>query len=489
MSLSGVEFFWFLPAVLLVHWLLPRRAGLQNAALLLASAVFYASWNVRLLPLLGAAIALSYGAGRLLQPADGEVPAASRRRRWILAAALAAQLGLLGVFKYAGFFTASLADLLAALGLPDALPVLRLALPLGISYTTLIQVGYLLDVYHGRAPACRDPAAYGLFVGFFPQLLAGPIVRTAAMLPQYLAPRLPDPALLARGAAAFLTGAALKGYAADWLARWIVDPVFADPGRFGAGALWLGLLGYALQIFCDFAGYSLLAIGTGNLLGLSLPPNFRFPFLSTSLGEFWRRWHMSLNLWLFDHLFVPLTTSRTWFRGRVAAGFLVVFLVSGLWHGATWTFVLWGLVHGVALAVHARYDAFYKGLCRRDRRWVARRRSGPYLAVAWLATQSVFVLSLVPFRCDSLEGAATYARGLLGLGGDAAHGQAGAFHLWAIVVLLAAWHLVEEGPLAGLKARFLALPAPVRGLGYGLAVLWLLLFTPVGASTPIYGRF
>jgi len=491
MTPSTVEFAYFLPAVLLLHWIVPRRAELQNAVLLLASLVFYASWDLGLLPILGTAVAASFGTGLALDALrfPGSPESSSGRRKAVLAVGIAAQLGLLGVFKYAGFFAESLNALLGALGVPDAMPVLRLALPLGISYTTLIQVGYLLEVYWERAPACRDPLAYSVFVAFFPQLIAGPIVRTRAMLPQYLVPRRLTPDLVAGGAGAFLLGFAMKAYAADWLASWIVDPIFAAPSTFTAGALWLGLLGYAAQLFCDFAGYSLMAIGTGRLFGLELPENFRYPFLSKSLAEFWRRWHMSLNTWLFDYLFAPLTTGRSWFRGRAGAGFLVVFLVSGLWHGATWTFVAWGLAHGIALALHNLYDEGYKRRCRTDRRYVALRKSTPYVLASWAITQVFFVLTLVPFRAPDIGAATDFAVGLLGLGGTVPHSETGALHLWIIALLLLALHLLEVGPGPSIKARFLALPGPVRGLVYGLAVVALFLFTPLGASTPIYGRF
>ena len=495
MSLVGLEFAFFFPVVFLVHWLGPRRAAWQNAVLLLASVAFYATWNLKLLGVLAAATAVSFGAGVLLSVlgAGEQDPARAavgqRKRKAVLVASIVAELGLLGVFKYAGFFAESFNALLGALGMPDALPVLRLVLPLGISYTTLIQVGYLLEVYWGRAPACRDPLAYSVFVGFFPQLIAGPIVRARTMLTQYLVPRHLAPAGMAAGAGTFLLGFVMKAFVADWLSPRVVDPVFADPASFGAGALWIALFGYATQLFCDFAGYSLMAIGTGRMFGLELPENFRYPFLSKSLAEFWRRWHISLNTWLFDYLFAPLTTGRSWFRGRAGAGFLVVFLVSGLWHGATWTFVLWGLAHGVALAGHHAYDEWYKRRCRADRRYVAWRKATPYLLASWFVTQAFFVLTLIPFRASTIGGAADFGLGLLGLGGSSPHPEATAFHLWAIAAFLAGYHLLEVGGGPSWKARFLGLPGPVRGLVYGIALVYLLMFTPIGASTPIYGRF
>jgi alginate O-acetyltransferase complex protein AlgI len=482
-SLAGLEFAMFFPLVLLVHWLGPRRAAWQNAVLLLASVVFYATWDKGLLAVLAGAVALSFGSGLAIGAVHG------RARTWVTGLAVAAQLGILGVFKYAGFFAQSLNALAATAGLPDLMPVLRIALPLGISYTTLIQVGYLLEVHWERAPACRDPLAYGTFVAFFPQLIAGPIGRARVLLTQYRVPRSLTAAGVATGAGEFLLGFTLKAFVADWLAPRVVDPVFADPSSFGAVAAWAALLGYATQLFCDFGGYSLMALGTGRFFGLELPVNFRHPYLSVSLAEFWRRWHISLNTWLFDYLFAPLTTGRSWFRGRTGPGFLVVFLVSGLWHGPTWTYVLWGGMHGLALWGHHLYDERYKGLCRKDRAWVARRKARPYLLASWALTQFFFLLTLVPFRAPTIEGAWAFAQALVGAGGAAGVPERFGVQFAACVAFFAGYHLLEVGPGPRLKGRFESLPAPVRGVAYGLLLAFLFVYVPVGASTFIYAQF
>ncbi len=499
MSFTGVEFAVFFPTVFLLYWVGPRRGASgrnwQNAILLLASVAFYATWSPRLLVVLTAAVATSFAAGVWLdaRPTEGmdEAQAAimRKKRKAIAVIAVIMQLGFLGLFKYAGFFSQSLNALLDAAGISDAMPVLRLALPLGISYTTLIQVGYLLEVYWERSPACRDPLAYSAFVAFFPQLIAGPIVRTRAMLPQYYERRALRTDDVAEGAASFLLGFAMKALVADWLSPNLVAPAFSNPGAYSAGALWIALAAYATQLFCDFAGYSLMAIGTGRLFGLTLPENFRYPFLSKSLPEFWRRWHISLNTWLFDYIFAPLTTGRSRFRGRVGAGFVVVFLASGLWHGPTWTFVLWGLSHGIAMAVHHAYDEWYKRRCRKDRRWVEARRSKPYGAAAWVLTQAFFLLTLVPFRSPGLRAAADFAAGLLGLGGGS--GRVGHFGFMALfcAAFMVVFHSLQVGRGPALMERFRALPTPIRGVSYGLAMVFLLVFVPLGASTFIYAQF
>ena len=306
MSLTEDEFFYFLPFAFLAHWLLPRRAGFQNGLLLIASYLFYASWNPRVLLLLLAATAVDYAVTAYLDrhpSIDDVAPGAARRarqRRLALVASLTFNLGALGYFKYAGFFAESFNQLMTDFGLPTALPVLNLVLPLGISFYTLQKLGYVIDVYYGRIAACRSPLTFATFVAFFPQITAGPISRGAQLLPQLAAARQLDPALIAAGAGTFFLGFILKALAADSL-QILVDPVFLRPGAYGAGAHWIALVAYAAQVFSDFAGYSLLAIGCARLFGLELPVNFNYPFLATSLTDFWRRWHITLNTWLFDY--------------------------------------------------------------------------------------------------------------------------------------------------------------------------------------------
>ena len=288
--------------------------------------------------------------------------------------------------------------------------VLHLILPLGISFYTLQRVGYILDVYWGRQAPCKSLMEFAVFCAFFPQLTAGPISRARELLPQLSAARRPDPQKLTDGALSFLTGFALAAWAANAIGARLVDPVFANPAAYTVASHWVGVAGYALQVFGDFAGYSLMAIGVARFFGIELPVNFNFPFLSRSLPELWRRWHITLNRWLFDFIFTPMTTSRGWFRGRIGVALMFTFLASGLWHGANWTFVAWGFLHGIGMVVNYQWDEFYKSLCRRDRSYVKKRQGHAYQFVAWLLTMAFFVVTLVPFRAP--DGAPrSYSRG------------------------------------------------------------------------------
>ncbi len=494
MSLSEVEFAFFFPLFLLVHWLLPRRASLQNAALLLASLVFYASWNVRLLPLLLASTAIDWavlrGFARTPLPTD-DAPEAERaralgRRRRLLALGVAQNLAALIWFKYVGFFADSFNTLFGAIGLGASLPVLRIVLPLGISFYTMSRIGVLLDTYYGRLEPVKSPLVWFTFTSFFPQLIAGPIGRGAELFPQYESPRRADPAAFSRAVGELAIGFVLKVYVSAQAAEW-ANPVFASPGAFTRFGHVLGLVGYALQVFGDFAGYSLIAIGVGRLLGISLPENFNFPFLATTPMDIWRRWHMSLNRWLFDYVYAQMVTGDGWMRGRLGLGLVLVMLVSGVWHGASWTFVLWGFLHGLWLLVHYQYDLYYKSLCRKDKAWVARRKTRAYKLAGWALSVGFFVVTLIPFRAASLADCAAFLGGLVAGGGEPL--AASTMHPWLALVLVVAWHVAQLPVFAGLRERVRNLPAPVRGFALGLSVILLFVFAPVGAGTFIYAQF
>ncbi len=506
MSFGDVEFALFLPVALALFWLLPRlwplprRAPVQNACLLVLSYTFYASWSLTLLPLLVASTLVDYALGRFIgarrpeprAPDSPEKRSAQRAVRWALAGSLLWNLGLLGWFKYVGFFATALNQLLGTVGLDMALPVLQFALPVGISYYTLIKLSYVFDVYLGRQQPCRDLLTFATFVAFFPQIVAGPIVRSGEMLPQYAAPRALTPKALRAAALIFLIGYVRKAYVSDILAQTLVNPVFAQPDQFGALAHWMGLVGFGLQVYCDFAGYSEMAIGCAGLFGMALPVNFDRPFLSRSLFEFWRRWHITLNQWLFDYIYHQLAATRGWFRGRLDVGLMLVFLVSGLWHGAAWGFVIWGVLHGVGLVVNRRWDVYYRGRCKKDRAWVARRKSRSYALASWALTQTFFMVTLLPFRAPGWALLSAYAAGMVRNVGHALFEVPGLNTLFGLAMcgaFLAADHALAFAPFARVGRRFLALPTPVRGLAYGAVVVFLIVFVPAAGGTFIYAKF
>ena len=485
MSFGGLEFLLvFLPAAWAIYWLAPKRAAIQNAILLAISWAFYASWNPKLLGILLLTTAVNYLAVRTI---DGLHNKDARKKRMIFWAAVAYNgLQLLG-FKYAGFFADSLDTLLGT-----DLPSLRFVLPLGISFWTLQLIAYLTDVYFARVEVERRPVRFALFVAFFPQIVSGPIPRGRELLPQFAAERRFTWDDLRVGGGTFFLGYVLKFFVGDALAEHLVNPIFADPGAYSMIGHWLGLVGYCGQVFGDFAGYSIMAIGCGRFFGIEVPVNFNYPFFSRDMMEFWRRWHITLNTWLFDYMYAGLVTSKGWFRRRLDLGFLLVFAFSGLWHGATWAFVLWGVIHGVGLIVHRRWDEQYRNLCRKDRKWVKRRKTAGYAVFAWTATQLFFLLSLVPFRSPDIGASAEYFRAMVwssGLHHPLGGNPIGAIAATAALGFIVAYHLLEVKRLQPWRARFFALPAPVRGLCYGLAIVFLAMFMPVGSGTFIYAQF
>lgn len=326
MQFHSYGFLFFFPLVLLCVWAFPRR--MKNGLLLVASYLFYASWGLKYcLVLLGAA-ALAYLAGLLLE-----------RRRWVLPGALVLLFGLLGVFKYTPFVLSNL----ARLGLPVN-GSFRIAAPLGISFFTFQAAGYLWDVRRGKYPAERNFLRFALFVSFFPQLLTGPIGRGDRLLPQYAQCRKPEYEDLRAGFLIMTWGYFQKLVIADRAAM-LVDSVYGAYASLPGICLVFATVVYALQIYCDFAGYSAMAIGAGQMLGIRLPVNFRTPYFAQSVQEFWRRWHISLSTWFRDYVYFPLGGSRCP-RWKNYRNILIVFLLSGLWHGASWSFALWGLLHG-----------------------------------------------------------------------------------------------------------------------------------------------
>lgn len=391
MLFPSFAFLVFLPLVFVAYWyVFGRNLRLQNAFVLVASYVFYGWWDWRFLGLLFASSIGDFLLGRAIEGASGE----RARKRWLVLS-LVLNLGLLGVFKYFNFFMDGMHDLLLTIGMRPDLPTLRLLLPVGISFYTFQSLSYTIDIYRGQLKATRDPIAFLAFVSFFPQLVAGPIERATNLLPQFLVPRSFNKEHARDGLRQMLWGFFKKLVIADTCAP-IVNGIFAGDVSTTPGiTLFFGAFFFAFQIYGDFSGYSDIAIGCARLFGIGLSQNFAFPYFSRSISEFWRRWHISLSTWFRDYVYMPLGGWRTKF-GRLR-NILITFTVSGFWHGANWTFIGWGVVHGAYYVPEILRD----GKARRD---VPVLRDLP----AIISTFLLVVLAWVFFRSSSIHTAGAY---------------------------------------------------------------------------------
>ena len=346
MSFASLEFFIFLALVFQAYYLAPKKRW-QNGLLVVSSYFFYGWWDHRFCFLMLASSLVDYFGGMGIAAARGP-----RVKYWILSGTLTVNLLLLGFFKYFNFFVDSLVVALVAVGIDWNTSTLSIILPVGISFYTFQTMSYTLDVYRGTAPVQRNLVDYLAFVSFFPQLVAGPIERASKLMPQFQQARTFSMRDAVEGCRLILWGLFKKAVLADNLAVLVNGP-YAVPDQASAAALFLGTIGFAFQIYCDFSGYSDIAKGAGLLLGIRLSRNFEYPYFSRSIGEFWRRWHCSLSAWFRDYVYIPLGGSREG-TGRTTRNLLVTFLLSGLWHGAAWKFVLWGGFHGACLCVSNR---------------------------------------------------------------------------------------------------------------------------------------
>jgi D-alanyl-lipoteichoic acid acyltransferase DltB (MBOAT superfamily) len=392
MLFPSVIFAVFFAIVLPTSWLLMPRPALWQPFVIAASFVFYAWWDWRFVFLLAGSIVANHSAAVGIQRSGGV-----RARKAILALAVSFDLGLLAYFKYAGFLVASAENFLSRLGIEGSSSLVAAALPVGISFYTFMAISYVVDTYRRQlepAPFLR----FAAYLSFFPHLVAGPIVRGSELLPQLERPRDPRRVDTARACFLILSGLFLKVVIANHLATHIVDDVFADPGRHSSLEVLVAVYAYATQIFADFCGYTNIAIGVALLLGFDFPQNFDAPYTAVSLQDFWRRWHMTLSRWLRDYVYIPLGGNR---GGRVSTyrNLLLTMLLGGLWHGAAWTFVAWGGIHGAGLAC----ERFLGDRRRADGR--ARRDSALARWAGRLLTFNIVCFAWIFFRADSFASA------------------------------------------------------------------------------------
>jgi alginate O-acetyltransferase complex protein AlgI len=469
----------FLAGVVALFWLTPWPRG-RVWLLLAASFVFYASWNRWLAALVLATSALDFAAARGMD--------ATRRtglRRALLLGSLGMNLGLLCYLKYANFFLDSLAQALRAAGLGYTLPTLSVILPIGISFYTFEAINYTVDVYRRKIPAERRLDHFLLFILFFPHLVAGPIVRAADFLPRITQPKRWHWSRVGLGVALLALGAFKKLAVADRMAQY-AEPVFAGVEPFSSGACWVAAVCFALQVYCDFSGYSDMALGSAHLIGYKLVVNFRLPFLAANVAEFWRRWHVSLSTWLKDYVFIPLGGSRGGFW-RTNRNLVVTMTLGGLWHGANWPYVVWGFLQGVLLVGHR----VFASLVRPFPKVRAVLESSPGTVVRVVITFGVFCATLSVFRSPDLASGWVMVKKMFGL----CDGQPVPLELvgfWFTLVLVAlghaaGWYLARS-PFAW-KRTWLATPAPVLG-ALGAAVLCAAaVLAPGGTKAFVYFQF
>lgn len=486
MLFNSLGFLLFFPTVCIVYWLLPGRGVARSFFLLVASYWFYMSWQ----PVYGLLIALvtiaAWGVALCMgDAADSDAVGVKRqrgRRLW-LAGGLIAVLSVLFVYKYLDFFGHEIARVMHMAGVAVDVPDFGLLLPVGISFYTFQATGYLVDVYRGDMRPERSLLHFALFVSFFPQLVAGPIEQARNLLPQLHARHTFSGDAVRSGLNLMLWGYFMKLCVADNLSPY-VDAVFGHTEYHGGWSFMLATVFYTFQILCDFGGYSLIAIGAARCMGFRLTSNFRQPYLAVSIKDFWRRWHVSLSGWFTHYLYIPLGGNRCGAM-RHALNVMTVFLVSGLWHGAAWTFVLWGGAHGLMMVIHSRWQRLGRHPGAGMPRWLT-------LPLSTAFTFSFVALAWVLFRAQSLGDAAEIYSGIFscftGHGGTLYKGD-GMKMLMLCVAMICILAIRElRLRMAGSDEEY---PEhPVReGLRGGLLLVCILMFGNFNSNSFIYFQF
>lgn len=399
MLFNSYEFLAFLPIVFLLYWFVFRGQQWQNLLIVVASYLFYGWWNWRFLFLIALTSLFSYGSGLLLEHYEGQ----RRKQKWVSAANIVLNLGILGIFKYYNFFVENLDALFGVFGWHLDWVTMNIVLPVGISFYTFQALSYTIDVYQKKLPATHDPVAFFAYISFFPQLVAGPIERATNLLPQFQQQRHFDYAQTVDGMRQMLWGFVKKLVIADNCATVVNDHWGLYAELPGLTLFLLGVL-FTFQIYCDFSGYSDIAIGCARLFGFNLMRNFNYPYFSRSIPEFWRRWHISLTTWFRDYVYFPLGGSRC-DKWKVIRNVYIVWAISGLWHGANWTFVCWGLYHATLLAIYKLL-----GINTKYKNIVAFGRYLPTLKEALQIASTFFlvVIGWIIFRAETMTQAVEY---------------------------------------------------------------------------------
>jgi D-alanyl-lipoteichoic acid acyltransferase DltB (MBOAT superfamily) len=472
MLFNTPQYALFLLVVFALFWAVSQRLRLAHALLLLASYFFYGCWNVRYLALILFVTALNYVTGVLMRREERQ-----GRRKLYLVISLVGSLGVLGVFKYYGFFTTELSDSLRLFGIELLIPQLKVLLPVGISLYTFQALSYTIDLYRGEIEPCDSFADFALFVAFFPQLVAGPIVRAKQFLPQLKTKKQYSDGMVSSGLFQILRGLVKKIVFADFLGMHLVDGVFADPIAHGSLTTLLAVYGYAFQIYGDFAGYSDIAIGSARMLGFELPINFDGPYKSLDLREFWQRWHISLSTWLRDYLYIPLGGSRKG-GNRTYVNLMITMFLGGIWHGAAYTFVFWGIYHGALLGVTRVFQ----------RRFGQSERTAWTPAISflkWIVTFHLACFGWIMFRVRNISDVGVIMERIVHAGDWSVTVPGGVLVVLALAFVT---HMCPRKLTDGLETLFVRMPAPAQG--FALAVMLALFNLFKSAANPfIYFQF
>ncbi|EKU89035.1 MBOAT family O-acyltransferase [Bacteroides oleiciplenus] len=480
MLFNSFEFLFFLPIVFLFYWFVFKRLKWQNLFLVIASYVFYGWWDWRFLILIALTTFFSYISGRLIVQYEGR----RKIQKAVSGTNIILNLSILGVFKYYNFFAENFAVLFRNIGWQVDWVTLDILLPVGISFYTFQALSYSIDVYQKKLPVCKDIISFFAYISFFPQLVAGPIERATNLLPQFYKSRTFDYAQAVDGCRQMLWGFFKKIVVADNCAE-AANVIWGDYSNKSGFTLLLGGLFFTFQIYGDFSGYSDIAIGTARLFGINLMRNFNFPYFSRDIAEFWRRWHISLTTWFRDYIYIPLGGSRC-VRWKVMRNTLIIFLVSGFWHGANWTFITWGAYHALLF--------FPLMLWGKNRKYTNSVAAGRFLPSVKEFGQMLFTFLLaligwIIFRAENIGQAWDYlgrmcSSSLL----DISIRWGKSALLYIVLLVIVEWFQRDKQHALQITGKGILLYTPVRWIIYFTIILFILLFAG-GQTDFIYFQF
>lgn len=463
MLFNSVVFFLYLPIVFILYWFVFKKLEWRNAFVVVASYIFYGWWDWKLLLLIFFTTLCSFFSGILIVRSKTNL-----ERKSYLWCNVLLNLGILALFKYYNFFVSNLQSLLSPMGIQLDDVTLDLILPVGISFYTFQALSYSIDVYKNKIRATKDVVAFFAFISFFPQLVAGPIERATNLLPQFLLNRSFTYPAAVDGCRQILWGFLKKVVIADNCALY-VNQVFGDFGSYGGVNLWMAAFCFSMQIYGDFSGYSDIAIGVSRLFGINLMRNFKSPYFSRDIAESWRKWHISLTTWFRDYIYIPLGGSRGK-KGKVIRNTAVIFLISGLWHGAEWTFVAWGAYHSILFMPLILMGKNRKYLDEPGEKWLP--TMGESLLMGW--TFLLVLIGWVIFRADNISKAWCYIVRMFTDWHITQGRPGGMLMLWILLMFIVEWVERKRRHSFDIAGHGLLRYAPIRwGLYFGLVLICL----------------